>query len=131
MSFAFLFSLFCRRISRIPVGLLGIGGGIIMFPLLLYVPPLLGFEGIAVKSITGLTMIQGFFASCTAMLFIISIILSINPLCLRSAYLYLYRLLQEHLSQRQCLTSPLLFVFRRIGSGCINYDVYPEKLFKR
>lgn len=50
-------------------GLLGIGGGIIMFPLLLYVPPLLGFEGIAVKSITGLTMIQGFFASCAAMLF--------------------------------------------------------------
>ena len=36
-------------------GLLGIGGGIVMFPLLLYVPPLLGLGSIDVKSITGLT----------------------------------------------------------------------------
>jgi uncharacterized protein len=50
-------------------GLLGIGGGIVMFPLLLYLTPFLGFEGIDVKSITGLTMIQGFFASLSAMLF--------------------------------------------------------------
>jgi uncharacterized membrane protein YfcA len=50
-------------------GLLGIGGGIVMFPLLLYVPPLLGFSGIDVKSITGLTMIQGFFAALTAMFY--------------------------------------------------------------
>lgn len=50
-------------------GLLGIGGGIIMMPLLLYVPPLLGFEALAVKDITGLTMIQGFFASLSAVLF--------------------------------------------------------------
>lgn len=40
-----------------------------MFPLLLYLPPILGFEAITVKSITGLTMIQGFFASLSAMLF--------------------------------------------------------------
>jgi uncharacterized membrane protein YfcA len=50
-------------------GLLGIGGGIIMFPLLLYVPPLLGFSGIDVKSITGLTMIQGFFSALAAMFY--------------------------------------------------------------
>ena len=50
-------------------GLLGIGGGILMFPLLLYVPPLLGLDLISVKSITGLTMIQGFFASLAAMFF--------------------------------------------------------------
>ena len=50
-------------------GMLGIGGGIIMFPLLLYLPPTLGFETIDIKSITGLTMIQGFFASASAMLF--------------------------------------------------------------
>ena len=50
-------------------GLLGIGGGIVMFPLLLYVPPLLGFESIDVKSITGLTMMQGFFASLSAMFY--------------------------------------------------------------
>jgi len=40
-----------------------------MFPLLLYVPPLLGFDAIPVKNITGLTMMQGFFASFSAMLF--------------------------------------------------------------
>ena len=50
-------------------GLLGIGGGILMFPLLHYVPQLLGFDPIGVKNITGLTMVQGFFASLTAMLF--------------------------------------------------------------
>jgi uncharacterized membrane protein YfcA len=50
-------------------GLLGIGGGILMFPLLYYLPPMLGFEAIPVKSITGLTMAQGFFASLSAMLF--------------------------------------------------------------
>jgi uncharacterized membrane protein YfcA len=50
-------------------GLLGIGGGIVMFPLLLYVPPLLGLGGIGIKSITGLTMIQGFFSALTAMLY--------------------------------------------------------------
>ena len=50
-------------------GLLGIGGGIVMFPLLLYVPPFLGFGVLDVKSITGLTMIQGFFSALTAMLY--------------------------------------------------------------
>ena len=40
-----------------------------MFPILLFLPPLFGFEGIDVKSITGLTMVQGFFASLAAMLF--------------------------------------------------------------
>jgi len=50
-------------------GLLGIGGGIIMFPLLYYLPPLAGLGTITVQHITGLTMIQGFFASLSAMLF--------------------------------------------------------------
>ncbi|HEY6011693.1 MAG TPA: sulfite exporter TauE/SafE family protein [Nitrospirota bacterium] len=50
-------------------GLLGIGGGIVMFPLLLYLPPLLGLPGIGIKNITGLTMVQGFFAALTAMLY--------------------------------------------------------------
>lgn len=49
-------------------GLLGIGGGIIMFPLLFYIPPVLGFEAIGVKNITGLTMIQGFFASLSSVI---------------------------------------------------------------
>lgn len=44
-------------------GLLGIGGGIIMAPLLLYVPPLLGFEPLSMKVVAGLTIVQGLVAA--------------------------------------------------------------------
>ncbi len=40
-------------------GLLGIGGGIILGPLLLYVPPLLGFEPLTMRVVAGLTIVQG------------------------------------------------------------------------
>lgn len=43
-------------------GLLGIGGGIIMAPLLLYVPPLFGFPPFPMKVVAGLTIIQGLLA---------------------------------------------------------------------
>lgn len=49
-------------------GLLGIGGGIVMFPVLYYLPSVFGIGAIGVKSITGLTMAQGFFASLSAVL---------------------------------------------------------------
>jgi hypothetical protein len=50
-------------------GLLGIGGGIVMFPLLLYVPRVLGLGDIDVKSVTGLTMVQGFFSALAALFY--------------------------------------------------------------
>ena len=40
-------------------GLLGIGGGIVMAPLLLYVPPLFGFEPLPMQTVAGLTIVQG------------------------------------------------------------------------
>ncbi len=40
-------------------GLCGIGGGILMAPLLLYVPPLFGFEPLTMKVVAGLTIVQG------------------------------------------------------------------------
>jgi len=40
-------------------GLLGIGGGIIMAPLLLYVPHLLGLEPLSMRVVAGLTIVQG------------------------------------------------------------------------
>lgn len=65
----FLFLLLAGSTVGFFSGLLGIGGGILMFPLLLYGPPALGFPGIGVKDITGLTMAQGFFAALSAMFF--------------------------------------------------------------
>lgn len=47
-------------------GWLGIGGGIIMAPLLLYVPPLFGQEALDMKTVAGLTMVQSLFASGSA-----------------------------------------------------------------
>ncbi|HYQ47457.1 MAG TPA: sulfite exporter TauE/SafE family protein [Thermodesulfovibrionales bacterium] len=65
----YLFLVLAGAIVGFFSGLLGIGGGILMFPLLHYLPQVFGFEAIGVKNITGLTMVQGFFASLSAMLF--------------------------------------------------------------
>lgn len=43
-------------------GLLGIGGGIIMAPLLLYVPPLCGLDPLPMRVVAGLTIVQGLVA---------------------------------------------------------------------
>src|SRR6266850_6666407 len=39
-------------------GLLGIGGGLVLTPVLLYLPPLVGGAAIPVKIVTGLTIVQ-------------------------------------------------------------------------
>lgn len=44
-------------------GLLGIGGGILMVPLLLYGPPLLGQPAMGMKLVAGITMVQSLAAS--------------------------------------------------------------------
>jgi uncharacterized membrane protein YfcA len=44
-------------------GLLGVGGALVMFPLLLYVPPLLGVGALDVKSVAAVTMVQVFVAA--------------------------------------------------------------------
>lgn len=41
-------------------GLVGIGGGIIMVPLLLYIPPVLGFPALGMKVVAGMTTVQSF-----------------------------------------------------------------------
>lgn len=43
-------------------GLLGIGGGIVMAPLLLYLPPLFQFEPLSMRVVAGLTIVQGLMA---------------------------------------------------------------------
>ncbi|OLD39930.1 MAG: hypothetical protein AUI57_01325 [Candidatus Rokubacteria bacterium 13_1_40CM_2_68_8] len=49
-------------------GLLGIGGALVMFPLLLYVPPLLGVGQLAVKDVVGVTMALVFVAAVSGFL---------------------------------------------------------------
>jgi uncharacterized membrane protein YfcA len=44
-------------------GLLGIGGGIIMTPLLLYVPQLVNAPALSIKTVAGLTIVQGLLSS--------------------------------------------------------------------
>ena len=47
-------------------GLLGVGGGVLLFPLLLYVPPFLGFETLDTKTVASLVISQVFFSSLIA-----------------------------------------------------------------
>jgi uncharacterized membrane protein YfcA len=47
-------------------GLLGIGGGIVLAPALLYFPSLLGFGQLDMKTVSGLTITQGLFACLSA-----------------------------------------------------------------
>jgi uncharacterized membrane protein YfcA len=47
-------------------GLLGVGGGVLLFPLLLYVPPFLGFETLDARTVASLVISQVFFSSLIA-----------------------------------------------------------------
>jgi uncharacterized membrane protein YfcA len=44
-------------------GLLGFGGGVVMFPLLYYVPPLLGLEALLAKTVAAVVITQVFFST--------------------------------------------------------------------
>lgn len=46
-------------------GLLGIGGGVLLVPALLYIPPMFAGPHLDMKVIAGLTMAHGFVASCS------------------------------------------------------------------
>src|SRR5205085_8578513 len=49
-------------------GLLGVGGAIVMIPLLLYVPPLLGIGSFDVKEVAAITMVQVFIAAVSGVI---------------------------------------------------------------
>jgi hypothetical protein len=96
-------------------GLLGIGGGIVMFPLLLYVPPLLGFSGIDVKSITGLTMVQGFFSALAAMFYYNKNALVNKTLVLTLGFSLFLSSLIGALVSKKIPDGPLLMVFATLA----------------
>jgi len=50
-------------IGGLAAGLLGFGGGVIMFPLLYYVPPLLGLEPLDAKTVAAVVVSQVFFST--------------------------------------------------------------------
>lgn len=112
MHFAlYLFLLAAGSIVGFFSGLLGIGGGILMFPLLLYLPPLFGLDPVGVKNITGLTMIQGFFASLTAMFFYNRYNLVNKPLVLTLGLSLFMSSLAGSLLSKMVPDKPLLFIF--------------------
>src|SRR5262249_47946479 len=49
-------------------GLLGVGGAIVMIPLLLYVPPLLDVGTLSIKAVGGITLVQGLTAATSGMI---------------------------------------------------------------
>jgi len=49
-------------------GLTGVGGAIVMIPLLLYVPPLLGVGHLDVKTVAAITMVQVFVAAASGVI---------------------------------------------------------------
>jgi uncharacterized membrane protein YfcA len=49
-------------------GLIGVGGAIVMIPLLLYGPPLLGVGALDMRSVAAITMVQVFVASVSGMI---------------------------------------------------------------
>ncbi|MFZ5945883.1 MAG: sulfite exporter TauE/SafE family protein [Bacillota bacterium] len=49
-------------------GMAGIGGAIIMVPLLYFVPPILGFEQLSMQTVAGMTIVQVLIATGTAAL---------------------------------------------------------------
>jgi uncharacterized membrane protein YfcA len=108
---SYLFLLAAGAIVGFFSGLLGIGGGILMFPLLLYLPPLFGLAPVGVKYITGLTMIQGFFASLTAMFFYSRHNLVNKPLVLTLGLSLFLSSLSGSLISRMVPDKPLLFIF--------------------
>lgn len=69
MSLAFAAVLFVLgAIGAFVSGLIGVGGAIVMIPLLLYVPPLLGVGALDIKSVAAITMVQVFVAAVSGMI---------------------------------------------------------------
>ncbi|MFX3624815.1 MAG: sulfite exporter TauE/SafE family protein [Ectobacillus sp.] len=64
MDFGFILTLFLIGfVGSFISGMVGIGGSIIKYPMLLYIPPLLGFAAFTAHEVSGISAVQVFFAT--------------------------------------------------------------------
>ncbi|MBM4764520.1 sulfite exporter TauE/SafE family protein [Bacillus sp. B15-48] len=64
MEFGFILTIFLIGfIGSFISGMLGIGGSIIKYPMLLYIPPALGFAAFTAHEVSGISAVQVFFAT--------------------------------------------------------------------
>lgn len=68
MDLTFVFTIFIIGLAGSFVsGMLGIGGAIINYPMLLYIPIMLGFTGFTAYEVSGIVAVQVFFATLSGM----------------------------------------------------------------
>ncbi|MFP3488862.1 sulfite exporter TauE/SafE family protein, partial [Staphylococcus sp. SIMBA_130] len=59
MDFSFIITIFAIGfIGSFISGMVGIGGSIIKYPMLLYIPPLLGFAAFSAHEVSGISAVQ-------------------------------------------------------------------------
>lgn len=64
LDFAWMFTLFAIGfVGSMISGMIGIGGSIIKYPMLLYIPPLLGFAAFTAQEVSAVSAVQVFFAA--------------------------------------------------------------------
>ena len=64
MSFTFIITIFLIGfVGSFLSGMMGIGGAIVKYPMLLFIPALLGFEAFSSHDVSGITAVEVFFAS--------------------------------------------------------------------
>ena len=64
MDFAFIIVIFLIGfIGSFVSGMVGVGGSIIKYPMLLYIPPLFGLAAFSAHEVSGISAVQVFFAS--------------------------------------------------------------------
>ncbi len=68
LDFGWILTLFVIGfIGSLISGMIGIGGSIIKYPMLLYIPPLLGFAAFTAQEVSAVSAVQVFFATLAGM----------------------------------------------------------------
>ena len=112
-------------------GMMGIGGAIVKYPMLLFIPALLGFAAFTPHEVSGITAVEVFFASLSGVLAYRKSNLILKPLVLYMGISVLVGSVIGGAGSQYAIRSyrqRCLWYFSRYGS---NYDVYSEKRSRR